>query len=107
MPTFAQPQRLAIADQHAEDPAPARELADRPVRLLVDPRREEALEPLAALVEHADRRVAGARQLARDVEHAREDGLRIELGDQRAPDVEQPPEPPFIHDARLTTLKRA
>jgi len=65
-----QAQRVRIADQHAEDAAPAREVADRPVRGLVDARGEEPLELGALLVEHADGRVARARELARHLEQA-------------------------------------
>ena len=55
-------------DQHAEDAAAARQVADRALRLLVDAGGEEALELLAALVEHADRGVARAGHLAGDLE---------------------------------------
>ena len=44
-----QAQRLGVADQHAEDPAPAWELADRGVRLGVDPGGQEPLEPASPL----------------------------------------------------------
>ena len=67
------------------------------MRVLVDAGREEALEALAPLVEHADRRVARARQLARDLEQPLEHRLGVELGDQRPADVQQPPQAPLIH----------
>ena len=53
------------------------------------PDREEALEALTALVEDAERRVAGAGQLACDLEHPVQQALEVELGDERLPDVEQ------------------
>jgi len=90
-------QRARVADQHAEDAAAAREVADAAVGLLVDARGEEALERLAPLVEHADRGVAGAGHVARRFEQALEDGVRVELGDQRAARVEQTSETALIH----------
>ena len=77
-----EPQRPRVGDQHAEHAAPAREVADRAVRLRVDAGGQEALEPLAPLVQHADRGVARAGQLARDLEQPFEDGLGIEDGDE-------------------------
>ena len=97
-----QPQRPRIVDQHTEHAAPAGQVADRSMRLLVDARGEEPLEQLAPLVEHADRRVARAGQLARDLEQLIEHDLRIELGDQRAPDGEQPAQPWLLHLAHTT-----
>ena len=106
-----QAQRMRVGDQHAEHAAPARGVADRPVGLLVDPGGDEALEPLAALVEHADRRVPGAGQLARDVEQPLQERLGVEHGDERAPDLDQPPEPVIVHvedsmDARRASRSR-
>ena len=65
---------------------------------VVDAGGQEALELLAALVEHADRRVARAGELARDLEQPLEHRLGVELGDQRAADVHQPPQAVFIHE---------
>ncbi len=56
-----QPQRPRILDQHAEDAAPAREVADRAPPLGVDAVREEALELAPLVVEDAERDVARAR----------------------------------------------
>ena len=44
---LVQSQRLRVTDEHAEDPSPPRQLADRGMRLGVDTRGEEALEPMA------------------------------------------------------------
>ena len=101
-----QTQRPRLADQHPEDPAAAGQLADRAMGVLVDTGREEALEALAPLVEHADGRVARARQLARDLEQALEHRLGIELGDERPPDVQQAPQPPLIHGIVLVGRPR-
>ena len=66
----------------------------------VDPAGEEALELLAALVEDAQRGVAGAGELARHLEHAVEDHLEVELGDQGAPHVEEPAQALRVEMAR-------
>ncbi len=57
-----QPQRARVADQGAEDAAAARKVADLGHRLGVDTGVDEALEPRARLVDHAERGVAGAGQ---------------------------------------------
>ena len=69
-----------------------RQVTDPGAGLRVDAGGQKALEAFAALVEHADRRVARAGQLARDLEQPLQHGLHVELGDERAPDVEQSPE---------------
>ena len=89
---IGQAQRLRIADEDAEDAAAARKVADRAVRRLVHPRREEPVELPATLVEDAERRVAGAGQLAGGLDHALQHRFVIELGDHFAPDLEQSPE---------------
>ena len=52
-----QPQRAGLGDERAENPAAARQVADRRVRLGVDAGGEEALELRAAGVDHAERAV--------------------------------------------------
>ena len=101
-----QAQRLRVADQDAEDTAAAGQVADLAVRLGVDAGGEEALQPLAALVEHADRGVAGARHVARGLEQPLEHDLAVELGDQRAAGVEQAAEAAFIHAGASTLPSR-
>src|SRR5687767_13926513 len=88
-------------DQDPEHAAAVREVTDGPVRLLVDPAREEALEVLAPLVEHANGRKAGSGQLLCDLEQLVEHGFWIELGDERPPDVEQTPQSDGVHGAML------
>jgi hypothetical protein len=92
-----EPQRLRVADQDPEEPAPVRQVADRPVGLLVDALRDELLERLAPLVEHADRGVASGGDLLGDVEQAVEEDVRVELGEQRTSDVQQPAKPRVVH----------
>ncbi|HEU4703538.1 MAG TPA: hypothetical protein VFS37_13730, partial [Conexibacter sp.] len=43
-------------------------------------------------VEHAERREAGAGQVAGDVEHLREERLEVALGDERPTDLDEPVE---------------
>ena len=65
--------------------------------------REEPLEALPPLVEHAERCVARARQLAGHLEHATQHALDVELGDERPSDVEQPREP-LLARSRLSSF---
>ena len=84
-----------VLDQHAEDAAAARELADRsPVRL-ADPEGDEALQLVAAPVDHAERRVARARQLGGDPDQRLQDGVEGQLRGDRDPGLDEPP-PPLI-----------
>ena len=50
--------------------------------------------PLA--VEHSERRVLGAGQLARRLDHRAQHRLEVELGEQAAADVDQAPEALFL-----------
>ena len=85
-----QHQRARVLDQQAEDPAPAREVADRRVRGRVDAAGEEALERPPLRVEHADGRVARAGQLACGLQQPLEHDLEVELGDERAAGLQEP-----------------
>ena len=73
-----QAQRPRLRDQHPQHSVPARQVADGAMCVLVDARREEALKALAPRVEHADGRVARARQLTRHPEQALEHRLGVE-----------------------------
>ena len=68
-----------------------REIADRPVRLLVDPLGEELVEQLAPLVEDPDRGVPRSGELLCEVEESIENRVRIQLGHDGPPDVEETP----------------
>ena len=83
-------ERARVLDQHAEDPAATRQVADRGVGRGVDAAGEEALERPALLVEHADGRIARAGQLAGGLEQPLEHDLEVELGDERAAGLEEP-----------------
>ena len=69
-----------VADQHAEDAPAPRELADRGVRLGVDPGRVEALERLPRAVDDAERGVARPGQLGRRLDDPLEERVERELG---------------------------
>jgi hypothetical protein len=79
-------------DEHAEDAASARKVADGPVRRLVDAARDKALELLATLVEDPDGGVARAGQLEGGLEHAVQHHVEVELGQQAAPHLDEPGE---------------
>ncbi len=83
------PQWPRVGDQDPEHPSATRKFSDRPVGLLVDAERDEALERLAVLVENADRRVPGAGQLPPGLEDALEHHVQLELRHERAADIQQ------------------
>jgi hypothetical protein len=84
-----QAQRAWISDQFAEHAASSRQGADLASGLLVYPGVDEALEPALVLVQDSDGGVPRAGQVAGSIEHAAQDGLRIELGDDRSTHLEK------------------
>ena len=72
-----------VADQDAEDPAAARQVADRRMRLGVDARGDEALELRARRIDDAERRVAGPGQLGSRLDQPLEQRLERQLGAER------------------------
>ena len=96
-----QSQRLRIPDQDPEHAAPVRQVADRAVRLLVDPLREELVEHLAALVEHPDRGVPRPRELLGELEQPVEHHVGIQLGHDGPRDVEEAPKAQLVHGSTL------
>ena len=89
-------QRARVVDEHAEEAAPTRQVADGAVGLLVDPAREEAGELAACLVEDAERDVARAGEVGGGLQQPVEHRLEIELGQQAAPGVDEPREPVLV-----------
>ncbi len=85
---IGQAQRLRVGDELPEHAAAGRQRADPRPGLLVDARRHEAHQGGPGLGEHPDRRIAGARKLARGREHALEDGLEIEIAEHPASEAE-------------------
>lgn len=75
---IAQPQRHRLADQLAENAAPARQAADLTFGLVVDAAIDEALELGAVGVEDPQRCVLGGGDLARRLDHRAQDGLEVE-----------------------------
>ena len=68
-----------VADQRAEDPRPCGQVADRACASRVDAGRDEALEPVAAPVDHAERRVTRAGELHRDLDDSLEQRVERQL----------------------------
>jgi hypothetical protein len=93
-----QPQRRGLSNQDAQDPAAARQLADRRVRLGVDAGREEALESASRAVDHAESRILRVRQVGCGLDDALEENVERELGRQRDPRVDE--------DAQAVDLRR-
>ena len=85
-----EPERPRLLDQQPEDAATAGQLPDPAVRGVVDAGRDESLELLAALVEHADGRVARTGEIARDIEQP-QDRLDVQRGDEESAScIDQP-----------------
>ena len=72
-----QAERPRVADEDAQDAAPARQVADRRMGLGVDAVRDEALELSAGRVDDAERRVAGAGQLGGRLEEPLEQASSV------------------------------
>src|SRR5438876_9310448 len=86
-----EPERVRVADQHAEDAPSARQVTDRSVRLGVDTGGEEALEPRAARIEHAERRVARTGERGGGLDELLEDGLERQLRGKGDPGRDERP----------------
>ena len=84
-----EPERVRFTDQDAENPAAAGQVADPLVRLRVDPGGQEALERDAGAVDHAERRIAGGRQLGGGLDDPLEHTVESELGRDRDPRVDE------------------
>ena len=69
----------------AEHAAAARERADEPPRLLVDPHEDEALELLLALVQNAQSGIAGTGDLTGGIEDLPEHHFDVELATSARP----------------------
>ena len=72
-------------------PWPARQRADAAALLVVDAERQEPLEVLASLVQHAERGVLRIRDVARHLENPLQHPLDIERRDHLAGEVEHLP----------------
>jgi hypothetical protein len=101
---FGQAEWARLLDQQAEHTAATWQVADRAPRLLVDAVGDEALQFVAVLIEHAKGGVTGPSQVAGDLEHLLEDHLRVELGDEAAPNVDQLPQTGLVQGAAVRPL---
>jgi hypothetical protein len=79
---------LGAANQLAQHSAPARQGTYSGVGLIIDSQGDEPIELAPVLIEDAESRVTSAGQVARGLEHVAEDGLEVELRDERARNVE-------------------
>jgi hypothetical protein len=89
-------QRTRVVDQHAEQAAPARQVADGAVPRLVDPPREEACELATFVIEDADRGIASTREIGGRRQDAIEHDFEVELGQQTASHVDEPGETALV-----------
>jgi hypothetical protein len=87
---IVQAQRSRMFDQLSEHPPSLRRIADPLPGLRVDPDRQEPLEPTSRCVEHAKRRVPGARQLPRGFDHASEHDIEVEVRENPLRDFQHP-----------------
>ena len=90
---LVEPQRLGVADQHAQEAAPAREVADRVVRRRVHPGRQESLQRVPGLVDHAERGVARAGDRGGGLDDLLQERVERELGAERDTCVDEDAEP--------------
>ena len=102
---IGQSHRPRLLDQESQHSTSAREAADRQFHLLLDAAGDEPLQLLAVAVQHADRCVTGAGQLAGDLEHASQDRLCVALCDQATADIDQPPQPPLVEAVAVICRK--
>ncbi len=86
-----EPKRPRIRYEQAEDAAPAREIADRSLRLGVDSGDDESLELLAGRIDDAERRVFRFGQLGRRLDDLLQHAVQGELPGERDACVEQRP----------------
>ena len=82
-------QCLRFSDQDSEESATPRKVADRGVRLVIDPSRHEPLEPLARHVDHPERRIPGAGQARRSLREKLKERVEGQLGAERDARVDQ------------------
>src|SRR5262249_7469982 len=75
---------------------PARGVADRRVRLWVDPGGDEAFQPRAARGDHPKRSVAGARQLRGFLDEALQQRVERELGADRDACLDERAQPVLV-----------
>ena len=98
-------QRPRVLDQHAEKPRPRGRSPIARCVFRVDPAVTKRSSS-SAVVEDARRPRTARRSVAGDLEQLMEHRLDVELGDQAAPYVDQPPEAKLVKEARTSTALR-
>lgn len=86
---IGQAKRLRVMDEYAQDAVPLREVAYTRAGGPVDAEGEEPLEAVAAVVQHAQRGVASAGQVAGSLQHGVEHRLGVQIRYERATDLEE------------------
>jgi hypothetical protein len=89
-----EPQRLGVVDQHPEDAAADRDVADRRPLAVADPGGDE-LGDDAVAPQDAERSVAGAGELDGQLDDALQGGRERQLGGQGQPGLQQALVPPM------------
>jgi hypothetical protein len=87
---------LRVADEGCRERRVRAAVADRAVHLRRRAQHDEALELVLVVIEHAERGVARARQIARLLEHPLKDRFQNEFGDDRAPDLQDAAKSAFV-----------
>ena len=96
-----QAQRVRVGDERAEDSAALGQVADRRPCGVVDAVGDEALEPRARPVDHAQRRVARAGQLGGQLGQPLKQAVEGELGSQGYPGLDEGAQPWLTRRRRL------
>ena len=78
-----------VTDQLSEDASPPGKRTDHAAGFVVDAEEHEAFELLLVLVENPESRVARTGELARGLEDAAQHDLHVQLGHERASDLEE------------------
>src|SRR5262249_7430288 len=99
--------RSRVLDQHPQHATSARRIADLSTCALVDAAGDEALQPYALHIEHTEGRIAGARYLPRRLKDEVEHPVRIELGHERAADLQEAAHPSLVERIPHVRLRRA
>src|SRR3954468_16437999 len=95
------PQRARITDQLTEHAVAARRLAEHLSRLVADAARQEALEALAPRIQHAERGIASAGELACGSDHPLEDELGLGFLEHAVAERDQRSKRLVLHKTKL------
>jgi hypothetical protein len=90
---LVEPERDGVCDELAEHASTPRRSPDLLALAGLESQRDEPRQPRSLLIEHADRRVLRARELAGGDEHPLEDRLDVELAEDAARELEDSLDP--------------